>query len=167
MMVTRRQLGAASIAVAAPALFSGCTQQAAVAPYEDAVRDLWRHGAVDRGDAAAVKRELVRYATLAPSSHNTQCWRFGIEPQAITVLPDLSRRCPAVDPDDHHLFVSLGCAAENLGLVSGGGWRGRWGEFRGIPVMPTYHPAFLLRSPEFKRPVWEDLQKVMARLAGR
>ena len=114
MMVTRRQLGAASIAVAAPALFSGCTQQAAVAPYEDAVRDLWRHGAVDRGDAAAVKRELVRYATLAPSSHNTQCWRFGIEPQAITVLPDLSRRCPAVDPDDHHLFVSLGCAAENL-----------------------------------------------------
>jgi hypothetical protein len=29
-------------------------------------------------------------------------------------LPDLSRRCPAVDPDDHHLFVSLGCAAENL-----------------------------------------------------
>src|SRR5688572_3168897 len=46
MMVTRRQLGAVSIAVAAPALFSGCTQQAAVAPYEDAVRDLWRHGAV-------------------------------------------------------------------------------------------------------------------------
>jgi hypothetical protein len=29
-------------------------------------------------------------------------------------LPDLSRRCPAVDPDDHHLYVSLGCAAENL-----------------------------------------------------
>jgi hypothetical protein len=27
------------------------------------------------------------------------------------ILPDLSRRCPAVDPDDHHLFVSLGCAA--------------------------------------------------------
>ena len=30
--------------------------------------------------------------------------------------------------------------------------------------MPTYHPAFLLRSPQFKRPVWQDLQKVMARL---
>jgi DNA polymerase len=30
--------------------------------------------------------------------------------------------------------------------------------------MPTYHPAFLLRTPKMKRPVWEDLQKVMARL---
>jgi DNA polymerase len=30
--------------------------------------------------------------------------------------------------------------------------------------MPTYHPAFLLRSPQFKRQVWDDLKKVMARL---
>jgi hypothetical protein len=114
IMVTRRQFGAASLAVGGPALFHGCTQQAVVTPYEDAVRDLWRHGTVDGGSAAAVRRELVRYATLAPSSHNTQCWRFGIELHAITILPDLARRCPAVDPDDHHLFVSLGCAAENL-----------------------------------------------------
>lgn len=113
-MGIRRQFGAASMAVGAPALLHGCARQSGVAPYEDTVRDLWRHGAVDRGDAAAVKRELVRYATLAPSSHNTQCWRFAIEPHAFTILPDLARRCPAVDPDDHHLFVSLGCAAENL-----------------------------------------------------
>ena len=59
-------------------------------------------------------RALVRYATLAPSSHNTQCWQFRLEEQAIAILPDLSRRCPVVDPDDHHLYVSLGCAAENL-----------------------------------------------------
>jgi len=40
----------------------------------------------------------------------------------MSIEPDLSRRCPAVDPDDHHLFVSLGCAAENLaqaGLANG------------------------------------------------
>lgn len=86
----------------APALFHGCAQQAVVAPYEDAVRDLWRHGAVDRGDAAAVKRELVRHATLPPSSHDTQCWRFGLEPRAITIPPDMTRRCPAAGPDDHH-----------------------------------------------------------------
>jgi hypothetical protein len=61
-----------------------------------------------------IRRELVRYATLAPSSHNTQCWKFRVEQHAISILPDLSRRCPAVDPDDHHLFASLGCAAENL-----------------------------------------------------
>ena len=56
----------------------------------------------------------MRYATLAPSSYNTQCWRFRVEDASISILPDVSRRCPAVDPDDHHLFVSLGCAAENL-----------------------------------------------------
>jgi len=59
-------------------------------------------------------RELVRCATLAPSSHNTQCWRFAVEGKGITILPDQSRRCPAVDPDDHHVFVTLGCATENL-----------------------------------------------------
>ena len=64
--------------------------------------------------SAALKRELVRCASLAPSSHNTQCWHFQIQDKAILVSPDWSRRCPAVDPDDHHLFVSLGCATENL-----------------------------------------------------
>ena len=59
-------------------------------------------------------RELVRYATLAPSSHNTQCWRFRVQARSITIEPDLSRRCPVVDPDEHHVFVSLGCATENL-----------------------------------------------------
>jgi hypothetical protein len=59
-------------------------------------------------------RELARYATLAPSSHNTQCWKFRLGEQSVSILPDFQRRCPVVDPDDHHLFVSLGCAAENL-----------------------------------------------------
>jgi hypothetical protein len=60
------------------------------------------------------ERELIRSATLAASSHNTQPWRFRIEPDAITILPDFARRCPVVDPDDAHLYRSLGCAAENL-----------------------------------------------------
>jgi hypothetical protein len=59
-------------------------------------------------------RELVRLATLAPSSHNTQPWRFHLADDAITIRPDRSRRCPVVDPDDAHLYRSLGCAAENL-----------------------------------------------------
>jgi DNA polymerase len=64
------------------------------------------------------------------------------------------------------LIVALGrCAAQALGVADvTGPWRGRYGVWRGIPVMPTYHPAYLLRSPEFKRVVWEDLQKVMGRL---
>jgi hypothetical protein len=58
-------------------------------------------------------RDLVRQATLAASSHNTQPWTFALEERSITILPDFTRRTPIVDPDDHHLFVSLGCATEN------------------------------------------------------
>ena len=43
--------------------------------------------------------------------------------------------------------------------------RGKWFEFESIPVMPTFHPAYLLRNPRAKRPVWEDIQKVMERLS--
>jgi DNA polymerase len=87
-----------------------------------------------------------------------------------TPLPSETGACAAylegqLDLIRPRVIVALGrCAAENMGLVAGGGWRGRWGRYRGYDVMPTYHPAFLLRSPEFKRPVWEDLQRVMARL---
>ncbi|HIA65105.1 TPA: uracil-DNA glycosylase [Candidatus Poribacteria bacterium] len=42
--------------------------------------------------------------------------------------------------------------------------RGHFHEYRGIKVMPTYHPAYLLRNPGGKREVWEDMQKVMAEL---
>jgi uracil-DNA glycosylase len=82
--------------------------------------------------------------------------------EAQACAPYLLGQLDAVAP---RVIVALGrCAAENMGLVAGGGWRGRWGRFRGVDVMPTYHPAFLLRSPEYKRPVWEDLQQVMTRL---
>jgi hypothetical protein len=59
-------------------------------------------------------RELVRQATLAASRHNTQPWKFALASRSIAIRPDLTRRTPVVDPDDHHLFVSLGCATENL-----------------------------------------------------
>lgn len=80
------------------------------------VAKTWRHS--EPGNATHDYVDLVRYATLAASSHNTQPWKFKLEPRRIVILPDLSRRCPAVDPDDHHLYGSLGCAAENLLLAA-------------------------------------------------
>lgn len=59
-------------------------------------------------------RELVRLASLAASSHNTQPWIFDRADGSILIRPDRSRRCPVVDPEDAHLYRSLGCAAENL-----------------------------------------------------
>lgn len=72
--------------------------------------------------------DLIRYATLAPNSHNTQPWLFHIEAAAVTILPDPSRATPAVDPDNHHLFVSLGCAAETLAIAASA--TGRPGELK-------------------------------------
>jgi len=45
------------------------------------------------------------------------------------ILPDLARRTPVVDPDDHHLFVSLGCAAENFLIAAATSGRPGVGEF--------------------------------------
>jgi DNA polymerase len=42
--------------------------------------------------------------------------------------------------------------------------RGEWQEYEGIPVMPTFHPSYLLRSPGEKGKAWEDIKKVMTRL---
>jgi hypothetical protein len=114
-MVSRRTfVVSAGAALGALPPLVGCSSADDVEEYRRAAEEARRTGANGESERPVVYRELVRLATLAPSSHNTQCWRFRIEPPAITVLPDLSRRCPAVDPDDHHLFVSLGCASENL-----------------------------------------------------
>ena len=62
--------------------------------------------------------ELVRFATLAANSHNTQAWHFSGDDAQITLMPDPTRETPAVDPDRHHTFVSLGAAAETLVIAA-------------------------------------------------
>jgi hypothetical protein len=108
----RRQfvLGAVACSAGLPAMV-GC---ATSGDEQDVARALRRPLLVDGADRVHVMHELVRFATLAPSSHNTQCWTFRLLEQAILIAPDLNRRCSIVDPDDHHLHVSLGCAVENL-----------------------------------------------------
>ena len=76
--------------------------------------------------------DLIRYATLAANSHNTQPWQFKISDVGIEILPDMARQIAVVDPDNHHLFASLGCAAENLAIASGA--RGKPGEFSFNPA---------------------------------
>jgi hypothetical protein len=116
-MTTRRQFAASlPVVVAGPLTLGACASEPAADSYAATAARTWQAGATTGLVGDPLARELVRCATLAPSSHNTQCWTFALDPagRAITVLPDLARRCPAVDPDDHHLFVSLGCATENL-----------------------------------------------------
>ena len=76
----------------------------------------------------------------------------------------VERQIDSVRP---RVIVVLGATAVEtlLGLhQSMGSLRGRWQEFHGIPLMITYHPAFLLRDPTRKPEAWEDLKKVVALL---
>ncbi len=61
---------------------------------------------------------LVHHAVLAANSHNTQPWLFRTGARYLEIAPDQRRATPVVDPDNHHLFASLGCAAENLALAA-------------------------------------------------
>lgn len=89
--------------------------------------------------------------------------RTPLPPEVSACSPYLTEQLNLVRPE---IVVALGrCASEALGCAKPtGSWRGMWGEWQSYPVMSTYHPAFLLRSPEFKRQVWDDLQKVMERM---
>jgi uracil-DNA glycosylase len=67
-------------------------------------------------------------------------------------------------------IVTLGTFAAQALLETDepiGRLRGGWREARGVRVMPTFHPAFLLRSPERKKDVWEDMKIVRDYLAGK
>jgi hypothetical protein len=112
-MISRRKFLACSSGLAAGALVSPTkASSTTTTAYHEAIRSTWVPLRADGGT-----RELIRYATLAANSHNTQPWKFTAEERRITIAPDFARRCPAVDPNDHHLFVSLGCAAQNLALA--------------------------------------------------
>ena len=76
----------------------------------------------------------------------------------------VERQIDAVRP---RVIVVLGATAVEtlLGLhQSMGSLRGRWQEFHSVPLMITYHPAYLLRDPNRKPEAWEDLKKVLALL---
>ncbi|MCM0608990.1 MAG: Tat pathway signal protein [Ideonella sp. WA131b] len=116
-MIKRRQFVASTPwLVASPLVLSGCSPGPELDGYEALAERTWQVGRPAGVRGEALGRELVRCATLAPSGHNTQCWKFALDAdgRSVAIHPDLARRCPAVDPDDHHMFVSLGCATENL-----------------------------------------------------
>lgn len=57
---------------------------------------------------------IVEDAAKAPSGHNTQPWIFEIKESQIIIRPNFKRKLEVVDPDNHALYISLGCTLENL-----------------------------------------------------
>jgi uracil-DNA glycosylase family 4 len=77
-----------------------------------------------------------------------------------TCLPFLLKQLEAIKP---RIICALGTFAaqtllgteERISVL-----RGRFHDYKGTKLMPTYHPAFLLRNPQFKRDVWEDMKRI-------
>ncbi|HVO19129.1 MAG TPA: uracil-DNA glycosylase [Anaeromyxobacter sp.] len=87
------------------------------------------------------------------------------EPEEIEACePFLRAQLAAIRP---RVIVALGKFAAQTLLRSStpiSRLRGRWHEYEGVKLMPTFHPAYLLRSPDEKKKAWEDLQLVMKEL---
>jgi len=84
--------------------------------------------------------------------------------EANTCLPFLRRQIEAIRP---RVICALGRVAAQYLLATNqslGRLRHVFHDFNGIPVMPTYHPSFLLRYPEKKRETWEDIKLIIDRL---
>jgi len=108
------------LTVAAGALVVGGHLLDTYAPWlnEEEQAALVRQPFTQEGTMSPQMIEMIRYATLAANGHNTQPWKFAVREDGIEIYPDTSRRLPVVDPDDRELWISLGCALENLLLAA-------------------------------------------------
>lgn len=115
--------------------------------------------------AIGMKREEVYIANVVmcrPPGNRTP-----ERDEVATCEPFLFRKLALIRPK---VIVALGspafqCLMRSKETISKS--RGEWREWNGIQVMPTFHPAYLLRSPEKKREVWEDMKKVRDYLLGK
>lgn len=81
--------------------------------------------------------------------------------------PFLKRQLDAINPD---VLVALGKFAAQTLLEDKtpiSKLRGEWRSYNGIDLMPTFHPAYLLRNPAHKRELWQDMKQVMRRLRSQ
>ncbi|TGN02762.1 uracil-DNA glycosylase [Leptospira dzoumogneensis] len=90
------------------------------------------------------------------------------EDEVIACSPFLLRQISIIQPK---VIITLGNPSTRFILRTKEGitkLRGHWGDFHGIPVMPTYHPSYVIRNggenSPLKRDVWEDIKKVLERL---
>ena len=109
-------------------------------------------------EAIGMKREDVWICNVLkcrpPENRNPQ------PDEVAACRPFLDEQIRLIGP---RVIVTLGTFAAQALLETDepiGRLRGRWRTVRGVRVMPTFHPAFLLRSPDRKKDVWEDLKKV-------
>jgi uracil-DNA glycosylase len=93
--------------------------------------------------------------------------RTPLPDEVTNCLPYVLRQIELIQPK---VIVALGATAlralldVQLGITK---MRGHWYTFRDIPIMPTFHPAYLLRNPAAKREVWDDMKAVLDKLGRK
>ena len=119
--------------------------------------------------AMGLTRQTVYIANILKCRPDTPGQSYGNRKPTLeemqTCIPYLQAQIDLIKPK---VMVALGGTATE-GLLGLGGimkLRGNWQTYRGIPVMPTYHPSYLLRNqaPTEKRRVWEDMMQVMEKI---
>lgn len=169
-------LSAANLKCRACGLRQGCTQVVIsrgnpasrimlVGEGPGAQEDL--QGTVFVGAAGQLLDKILEAAALPRDVYITNvvkcrppCNRLPKADEVESCLPWLERQIQLVAP---RLIVCLGVLAgqtlisPHLRITRD---RGRWAEYRGVPITATFHPAALLRDPRRKRPVWEDFQAI-------
>lgn len=120
--------------------------------------------------ATGLQREQVYIANILKCRPDTPGQASGNRKPTVaemaTCIPWLHRQIDLIQPK---VLVALGATAvegllgKTVGITK---LRGHWQTYRGIPLMPTYHPAYLLRNQALseKRKVWEDMLQVMEKL---
>jgi DNA polymerase len=113
-------------------------------------------------EAMGLRREEVYIANVLkcrPPENRTP-----LPEETANCLPYLQKQIEMIRPK---VIVALGATALRvlldiqIGITK---MRGNWYAYRDIPIMPTFHPAYLLRNPPAKKEVWQDMKAVLARL---
>lgn len=122
-------------------------------------------------ETMGLSRETVYIGNVLKCRPDTPGRRYGnrkpTPQEMVTCRPYLMEQIRTIRPK---VLVALGATAVeglmNLSSVAITRYRGEFKDFGGIPLMPTYHPSYVLRnqSHRIKRQIWEDMLKVMARL---
>ena len=116
-----------------------------------------------RGSSARL-RDLLPWALLAPSRHNTQPWIFEIEGDELRVYADPSRALPITDPDGRELLVACGAALANLDIAAG-----HFGWAMSVEVVPGHRRDGLVARVrlEERRPSRPDIEELFRAIPRR